>query len=132
MASRRSIGWSGRSWRKSRTDRPAASSGSSTTARDIAGRQRLNASSDNGPNVIPVFTPIHASWLNQIEIYFSVVQRKVLTPGDFADLTALEAALRGFQHRYETAARPFEWTFTRQDLAALLNRLALAEQRPAA
>jgi phytoene dehydrogenase-like protein len=84
------------------------------------------------PNVIPVFTPIHASWLNQIEIYFSVVQRKVLTPGDFADLTTLEAALRGFQHRYETAARPFEWTFTRQDLAALLNRLALAEQGPAA
>jgi hypothetical protein len=82
--------------------------------------------------VIPVFTPIHASWLNQIEIYFSVVQRKVLTPGDFADLTALEAALRGFQHRYETATRPFEWTFMRQDLAALLNRLALAEQRPAA
>jgi DDE superfamily endonuclease len=84
------------------------------------------------PNVIPVFTPIHASWLNQIEIYFSVVQRKVLTPGDFADLTTLKAALRGFQHRYETAARPFEWTFTRQDLAALLNRLALAEQGPAA
>jgi len=84
------------------------------------------------PNVIPVFTPVHASWLNQIEIYFSVVQRKVLTPGDFADLAALEAALLGFQHRYEAAARPFEWTFTRQDLTALLTRLALAEQRPAA
>jgi hypothetical protein len=84
------------------------------------------------PNVIPVFTPVHASWLNQIEIYFSVVQRKVLTPGDFADLAALEAALLGFQHRYQIAARPFEWTFTRQDLTALLTRLALAEQRPAA
>ena len=84
------------------------------------------------PTLIPVFTPVHASWLNQIEIYFSVVQRKVLTPGDFADLAALEAALIGFQHRYETTARPFEWTFTRQDLTALLTRLALAEQRPAA
>ena len=84
------------------------------------------------PTVIPVFTPIHASWLNQIEIYFSVVQRKVLTPGDFVDLAALEAALLGFQHRYEHAARPFEWTFTRQDLAVLLAKLALAEQRPAA
>jgi DDE superfamily endonuclease len=84
------------------------------------------------PNVIPVFTPVHASWLNQIEIYFSVVQRKVLTPGDFADLAALEAALLGFQHRYEAAARPFEWTFTRQHLTALLTRLALAGQRPAA
>ena len=47
------------------------------------------------PNLIPVFTPVHASWLNQVEIYFSVVQRKVLTPGDFADLAALEAALLG-------------------------------------
>jgi hypothetical protein len=84
------------------------------------------------PTLIPVFTPVHASWLNQIEIYFSVVQRKVLTPGDFADLAALEAALLGFQDRYESAARPFEWTFTRQDLTALLAKLAVAEQRPAA
>ncbi len=84
------------------------------------------------PNLIPVFTPVHASWLNQIEIYFSVVQRKVLTPGDFADLAALEAALLGFQHRYETAARPFEWTFTREDVTVLLARLAVAAHRPAA
>ena len=84
------------------------------------------------PNVIPIFTPLHASWLNQIEIDFSIVQRKVLTPGDFADLAALEAALIGFQGRYEPAARPFEWTFTRADLAALLSKLALADQRPAA
>jgi hypothetical protein len=83
-------------------------------------------------NLIPVFTPVHASWLNQVEIYFSIVQRKVLTPGDFADLSALETELLGFQHRYETAARPFAWTFTRQDLTALLTRLALTEQRPAA
>ena len=84
------------------------------------------------PTLIPVLTPVHASWLNQVEIYFSVVQRKVLTPGDFADLPALQAVLLGFQHRYETDARPFEWTFTREDLTVLLTRLALAEQRPAA
>ena len=84
------------------------------------------------PTLIPVFTPIHASWLNQIEIYFSIVQRKVLTPADFADLAALEAGLLTFQHRYEAAARPFEWTFTRQNLADLLTRLALTEHRPAA
>jgi len=51
-----------------------------------------------------VFTPVHASWLNQIEIYFSIVQRKVLTPGDFKDLAALEATLLGFQDHYEAAA----------------------------
>jgi hypothetical protein len=84
------------------------------------------------PTLIPVFTPVHASWLNQIEIYFSIVQRKVLTPGDFTDLAALDVALLAFQDHYEAAARPFEWTFTRHDLTALLARLALAEQRPAA
>lgn len=84
------------------------------------------------PTLIPVFTPVHASWLNQIEIYFSIVQRKVLTPGDFPDLAALDVALLAFQDHYEAAARPFEWTFTRHDLTALLARLALAEQRPAA
>ena len=84
------------------------------------------------PNVIPIFTPVQASWLNQIEIYFSVVQRTVLTPGAFANLAALEAALRGFQDRDEPTARPFEWTFTREDLTALLTKLALAEHRPAA
>src|ERR1039458_6691856 len=38
------------------------------------------------PNIVPVHLPVHASWLNQIEIYFSVVQRKVLTPNDFCSL----------------------------------------------
>ena len=75
---------------------------------------------------------MHASWLNQIEIYFSIVQRKVLAPGDFTDLASLEVALLAFQNRYEVAARPFEWTFTRHNVTALLARLALAEQRPAA
>ena len=45
------------------------------------------------PNAIQVHTPVHASWLNQIEIYFSVVQRKVLTPNDFPDLATLEQRL---------------------------------------
>jgi hypothetical protein len=65
--------------------------------------------------------------LNQIEIYFSVVQRKVLTPNDFATLVALEHYL---QHRYQTMAHPFHWTFTRADLHRLLAKLAAV--RPAA
>ena len=44
-------------------------------------------------NLILVHTPVHASWLNQAEIYFSIVQRKVLTPNDFADLSTLEQQL---------------------------------------
>jgi hypothetical protein len=77
------------------------------------------------PNLMLVHGPIHASWLNQIEIYFSIVQRKVLTPNDFDGLAAVEHRLLAFQHRYEALARPFEWTFTRRDLAQLLAKLAI-------
>jgi len=70
-----------------------------------------------------VHTPVHASWLNQVEVYFSVVQRKVLTPNQFPSLAAVEAALLGFQDHYATVAQPFEWRFTRKDLAAVLNSL---------
>jgi hypothetical protein len=76
------------------------------------------------PNLKLVHLPVHASWLNQIEIYFSVVQRKVLTPNDFADLAVLAERLLAFQERYEQAAKPFAWKFTRRDLDQLLNRLA--------
>jgi DDE superfamily endonuclease len=75
------------------------------------------------PNLVLVHGPIHASWLNQIEIYFSIVQRKVLTPNDFAALADVEHRLLAFQRHYETLARPFEWTFTRRDLARLLVKL---------
>jgi hypothetical protein len=71
-----------------------------------------------------VHAPVHASWLNQIEIYFSIVQRKVLTPNDLTDLDALAERLLDFQYYWETTARPFEWKFTRQDLAELLGKLA--------
>lgn len=76
------------------------------------------------PNARLVHLPIHSSWLNQIEIYFSILQRKVLTPNDFADLTDLEAHIHAFAHLYQNTATPFEWKFTRSDLADLLNRLA--------
>ena len=75
------------------------------------------------PTLVPVHGPIHASWLNQIEIYFSIVQRKVLTPNDFPDLNAVAERLLDFQYYWETTARPFEWKFTRQDLAQLLVKL---------
>ena len=75
-------------------------------------------------NAIQVYTPVHASWLNQIEIYFSVVQRKVLMPNEYPDLLTLSRALMEFQSYYERVAKPFEWKFTRQDLAEILAKLA--------
>jgi hypothetical protein len=76
------------------------------------------------PNARLVPLPVHACWLNQVEIYFSVVQSKVLTPNDFADLAEVESRLAAFERRYEQTADPFEWRFTRSDLTELLERLA--------
>jgi len=74
------------------------------------------------PKLMLVHGPIHASWLNQIEIYFSILQRKALTPNDFPSLEALEERLLGFQYHYEQLAKPFKWKFTRRDLNALLSK----------
>jgi len=74
-----------------------------------------------------IHCPVHASWLNQIEIFFSIVQRKVLTPNDFTDLDEVERRLLAFERYYEEAAQPFEWKFTRKDLADLMKRLAEKE-----
>jgi hypothetical protein len=76
------------------------------------------------PNLVPVHAPVHASWLNQIEIYFSIVQRKVLTPNDFSCLAELEDRLLRFQDYYQSMATPFDWRFTRDDLARLLRKFA--------
>lgn len=75
------------------------------------------------PNLVLVHGPVHASWLNQIEIYFSILQRKVLTPNDFSSLDAVSQRLLAFERHYQTIAKPFEWRFTRKDLAGLLNKL---------
>jgi transposase len=93
-----------------------------------------NGSSHNGqrsvermaaafPHAKLVHLPVHASWLNQIEIVFSVIQRKVIKPADFADLSALADRLVRFTTRYNATAAPFDWRFTTKDLAALLERL---------
>lgn len=74
-------------------------------------------------NLVPVHLPIHASWLNQIEIFFSILERKVLTPANADSLDDLAANILAFQAYYEVMARPFEWKFTRADLTRLLRRL---------
>jgi len=76
-------------------------------------------------NAILVHTPVHASWLNQVELYFSVVQRMVLTPNDFQDLHELESTLLSFQSHYEKTAKPYEWKFTKENLKCLLEKLSV-------
>ena len=93
-----------------------------------------NGSSHRGPksaarlkekytNLVLVHGPVHASWLNQIEIYFSILQRKALTPNDFLSLQALEEHILNFQRYYEKIADPFEWQFTRKDLDRLMAKI---------
>ena len=80
------------------------------------------------PNAHLIHTPVHASWLDQAEIYFSVVQRKVVAPNDFTDTDEIRSRLAQFEIRYNAVARPYNWRFTRTDLHALLDRLAAHEQ----
>jgi transposase len=87
------------------------------------GPQSVKRMSAAWPNAQLVHLPVHASWLNQIEVVFSVIQRKVIRPADFADLAALKDRLERFEDRYNQTAEPFDWRFTRTDLAAMLERL---------
>jgi len=87
------------------------------------GRASITRMSAAWPTATLVHLPVHASWLNQIEIVFSVIQRKVIRPADFADLDALTERLVAFETRYNITARPFDWTFTRADLIELCTRI---------
>jgi hypothetical protein len=89
-----------------------------------AGRKSIERLEGAFENLRLIHLPIHASWLNQIEIYFSILQRKALTPNDFDNLDALAARIAAFEQRYRRIARPFDWTFTRHDLDRVLARIA--------
>jgi DDE superfamily endonuclease len=91
------------------------------------GSRAVERLQDKYPNLVLVHGPVHASWLNQIEIYSSILQRKALTPNDFSSLPELAERLLAFERHYETIAKPFEWRFTRRDL----NRMLHKPDRPA-
>lgn len=97
-----------------------------------AGKTSIKRMSDAYPNARLVHLPVHASWLNQIEILFSIVQRKALTPNDFATLPKLARHLMDFGQHYRTVARPFDWKFTRSDLAKVLDKIQTPQLAPLA
>ena len=84
------------------------------------------------PNATRVHLPVHASWLNYVEIYFSIVQRQAIADADFADLEALADRIIAFQSRYNTMAEPFDWKYTRHDLNDYLRRMGAHEPMLAA
>jgi hypothetical protein len=79
------------------------------------------------PNAILVHTPVHASWLNQVEVYFSLLQRKILTPNDSTNLQELALRIRLYEELTNRQPKPFDWRFTKYDLFARLQRLAIKE-----
>ncbi len=94
------------------------------------GQKAIDRLSERFPNAVMVHTPVHASWLNQVEVYFSIIQRKLLSPNDFTDLGVIEKRLTDFEARYNDTAQPFKWKFTTTDLADLLERLDRRERTP--
>jgi hypothetical protein len=88
------------------------------------GRKSVDRLARRWGNLVLVHVPVHASWLNQVEVYFSIIQRKVLSPNDFEDVAEVASRLASFERRYEEVATPFEWKFTRDDLALLMKKLA--------
>ena len=95
-----------------------------------AGQRSIDRMHDTWPTATLVHLPVHASWLNQVEIYFSILTRKAISPNDFADLDELAARILGFQDRYNTVAEPFDWTYTRENLNAFLKRLGDHDRGP--
>jgi transposase len=87
------------------------------------GQRSIDRMVEAWPSARLVHLPVHASWLNQIEIVFSIIQRKVIKPADFADLEALGDRLRRFEDRYNESATPFDWRFSTADLTAMLERV---------
>src|SRR5215211_6548949 len=97
---------------------------------DHRGQKSIDRLQGRWPNLILVHTPVHGSWLNQVEIYHSIIQRKVLDPNDFHDTAAVARALNDFEHHYNQIAQPFTWNFTRAALAALIDRLDQPAETP--
>lgn len=94
------------------------------------GQRSIDRMTTAWPSARLVHLPVHASWLNQIEVVFSIIQRKVIKPADFADLAALADRLRRFTGRYNQTATPFDWRFTTDDLAAMLERIDAHHHEP--
>jgi hypothetical protein len=75
--------------------------------------------SDPSHKVVFHYTPVHASWLNQIELWLSILIRKVLKRGSFTSVEDLEAKVREFIDYYNrTMAKPFRWTYQGKTLVA--------------
>ncbi|MGH3180766.1 MAG: IS630 family transposase [Streptosporangiaceae bacterium] len=98
---------------------------------DHRGKAAADRLREAHPNAIMIHTPVHASWLNQVEIFFSIIQKKVVSPNDFHSLEKLSETLLAFVQRYDQTAKPFNWKFTAADLKDLLRRISEHDKQDA-
>jgi hypothetical protein len=96
------------------------------------GQAAIDRMANTWPTATLVHLPVHASWLNQVGIYFSIIQRKVLAPNDFHNLDAVADRLRALERYWQETGTPFDWKFTRTDLNDLLTRISAHEPLAAA
>jgi transposase len=73
---------------------------------------------DERPRIFLHNTPTHASWLNQVELFFSILERRLLRNGEFASVEDLAARIIAFIKDYNRRARPFRWTYDGRPLKA--------------
>jgi transposase len=74
---------------------------------------------DRSHRIVFHYTPKHASWMNQVEIWFSILVRKLLKRGNFASVADLQAKVLAFINYFnQTMAKPFRWTYQGKPLAA--------------
>jgi transposase len=98
---------------------------------DHRGKAAIDRLRKAHPNAVMIHTPVHASWLNQVEIFFSVIQKKVVSPNDFPSVEKLSETLLAFTGRYNKTAEPFSWKYTADDLKDLLRRITEHEKQDA-
>ena len=70
------------------------------------------------PHFHPHYTPSHASWLNQLELFFSILARRLLKRGEFTSVEDLIAKVMAFIDDYHRTARPLRWTYDGRPLKA--------------
>jgi hypothetical protein len=99
-----------------------ASDSASSSNRQV-GASNIRSVKVGYPNAVAISLPTHSSWLNQIEIVCSILQRKVLTPMDVDDEETLTERTLAFQDYYQETAKPFDWKFTAADLKGRLDAL---------
>jgi hypothetical protein len=94
-----------------------------------AGRAWIERLEGGWQNLRPVHLPIHASWRNQIELSFSIVQPKAPSPNSFDSLAALADRPPRLGEHDRQIARPFDWTITRADPERVLAKITEPEPR---